>query len=132
LQIVGRNNSQIAMVFDIDQMPTQVLELIKKFKIEVYKLGLKPDDHSLDEFLPHISIAHIRNAYFNSSSHFEIAHLVSQSLGEISEVRLSGGIELLDVNNSPAAPSDQSRYSSFQQSRSEEELTDLSPGDFSE
>ena len=116
LRIIGSNNNQIGVVFDSNDMPPEMLEAIQAMKFELVQAGLRPDKH-LEDFLPHVSLGHLRDAYFSPEGHREVHALLGSSdvPRRLMSTNVSGGAELLTVNEElPVSDSPQSlRYSSM-------------------
>jgi len=111
LQIIGHNNSQLAIVFKTEDVPTETLRLIQEMKMELVAAGIRPDDH-LEEFMPHISIGHLAQTYSNPIAHRQLNEILSSPLlpGALSSVTLNPKPGLFEVKASELEQGDEARY----------------------
>ncbi|MEZ4871821.1 MAG: 2'-5' RNA ligase family protein [Bdellovibrionales bacterium] len=128
IRLVGRNNSQVAVAFSEESVPREVLQAMSEFKAKAHNLGLKPDSHGLEEWLPHISIAHVRDAYFSQAGHIQISKLMvdDRVLDVMETVELPGSVRPLVVLDQPKTVPESARYIEYDP---ETIQTDLSPND---
>jgi hypothetical protein len=112
LQIIGSNNAQLGVVFDVRQISPEIASLIENLKLDLVRAGIRPDKH-LSEFLPHISFAHVRDAYHDTDAHLELHSMLGRETlpKTLQRVKISGEIQLLEVNEAPKPQQDVPRYS---------------------
>jgi 2'-5' RNA ligase len=112
LQIIGSNNAQLGVVFDVRQISPEVASLIENLKLDLVRSGIRPDKH-LSEFLPHISLAHVRDAYHDTDAHLELHSMLGRETlpKTLQRVKVSGELQLLEVNEAPKPQQDAPRYS---------------------
>lgn len=123
-EIIGSNNAQLALVFDEEDVSDTVRGLIRAMKRELEEIGVEPDSDHFDGFVPHISLAYVRDVTFDPNSHLQLAQFLTeqQASGALEEMELSGLLEFLRVQPRPTEVPHQRRYSS-------EVDPDISPGD---
>ncbi len=92
-RVIGRNNAQLALVFDSEHMPRPLYDRIQAFKTELIRLGVQVDRH-FAEFTPHISIAHLSEAYRDPVTHAQLARF----LGDQSPDTLLGASNRLSLD----------------------------------
>lgn len=111
LNIIGSNNNQLGVVFPSDGVPQPVLDLLHSFKTELVEIGLRPDKHFEDVYLPHVSLAHLRDAYFSEGGHQDIHKMLGSHLlpPELRRVEISGELYLMEVEEA-ALNNSQDRY----------------------
>ena len=103
LEIIGRSGSQIAVVFDESQIPMEVWAAIQDFKTAIVRNGLSPDSRHGLSFVPHISLAYIRDAYRSAEGKRSIIRFFDENslTPRMRNTHLQPQIKLLEVLEMP-------------------------------
>ena len=79
LEIVGKSNTHIALTFDKEAVPAKVREAIIWLKRELQKQGIAPDKFDIHDFLPHISLAFIRDTMRDPNTHMQVPNFMYEA-----------------------------------------------------